>query len=73
VQGLVAIGSLNRTVVLDDNNMEGRLKPADTEQLRAIRLPNLDQQRSMAAIVPQGREVADINGRAAAIECYLDL
>lgn len=78
-QGLVAIGILNRTVILYDNDTEGRSKLLDTERLRlpstmrAIRLPDLEHLKKIPAIGPQGREVADINGRAAAIECYLDL
>lgn len=78
-QGLVAIGILNRTVILYDNDTEGRSKLLDTERLRlpssmcAIRLPDLERLKKVPAVGPQGRDVADINGRAAAIECYLDL
>jgi HEPN/Toprim N-terminal domain 1 len=48
-QGLVTIGILNRTVVLYDNDTEGRSKLLETERLRlpstmhAIRLPDLER------------------------------
>jgi hypothetical protein len=41
--------------------------------MRAIRLPDLEQFRSFPTRGPQGAANADINSRAAAIECYLDL
>lgn len=41
--------------------------------MHAMRLPDLDEFRSMPARGPEGVSVCDINGRAAAIECYLDL
>lgn len=36
-------------------------------------LPDLEELRNFSARGPSGVEKADINGRAAAIECYLDL
>jgi hypothetical protein len=36
-------------------------------------LPDLDDFRSFPTRGPEGVGIADINGRAAAIECYLDL
>jgi len=41
--------------------------------MRAMQLPNLDAFSSFRTIGPTGVGHADINGRAAAIECYLDL
>jgi hypothetical protein len=41
--------------------------------LGALVLPELDQFRSFPALGPEGMNPCDINGRAAAIECYLDL
>jgi hypothetical protein len=36
-------------------------------------LPDIDELRSFPALGPEGLNHCDINGRAAAIECYLDL
>lgn len=41
--------------------------------MRAMVLPDLEELRSFPARGPSGVENVDINGRAAAIECYLDL
>jgi hypothetical protein len=41
--------------------------------MRAMLLPDLPEFRSFAAIGPEGPVTTDINGRAAGIECYLDL
>jgi hypothetical protein len=41
--------------------------------MRAIMLPELEQFRAFPARGPEGMHAADINKRAAAIECYLDL
>jgi HEPN/Toprim N-terminal domain 1 len=78
-QGLVKIGVLNRVLVIYDNDAEGAAKHAETTSLslpltmRAMRLPDLSKFRQFDTIGPNGVGVDDINGRAAAIECYLDL
>ena len=41
--------------------------------MRVMLLPDLEEFREFAARGPEGVSVSDINGRAAAIECYLDL
>ena len=41
--------------------------------MRAISLPALDALKSFPARGPEGLTTTDINERAAAIECYLDL
>lgn len=41
--------------------------------MRAIALPDLEELRDFPAKGPSGVANADINGCAAAIECYLDL
>ncbi|MCT9000445.1 hypothetical protein [Chelativorans intermedius] len=41
--------------------------------MRIIKLPDLPALAAFNTIGPNGDHVADINGRAAAIECYLDL
>ncbi|WP_242112707.1 HEPN/Toprim-associated domain-containing protein [Luteimonas aquatica] len=78
-QGLVAIGIENRVVVLYDNDLEGAMRCADTNGLnlppnmRVTKLPSLPALDSFRTIGPNGTELADINGKAASIECYLDL
>ena len=41
--------------------------------MRGMVLPELDAFRNFPARGPEGVSACDINGRAAAIECYLDL
>jgi hypothetical protein len=78
-QGLVAVGIENRVIVLYDNDLEGSLRFRDTSRLglpanmRVIQLPTLPELTQFRTVGPNGAGVADINGRAAAIECYLDL
>jgi hypothetical protein len=78
-RGLVAIGIENRVIVLYDNDLEGSLRFRDTSALnlpsnmRVVQLPALPQLTQFPTVGPNGEAVADINGRAAAIECYLDL
>lgn len=77
-EGLAKIDVHNQTVFVFDNDAEGAdafgklgaltLPP----NLRAMLLPSLDCFRSFPARGPEGDHEADINGRAAAIECYLD-
>jgi hypothetical protein len=77
--GLRKIDVHNQIVFLFDNDAEG----FDTFQrmarfelppnMRAIMLPELKQFRSFPARGPDGVTKTDINRRAAAIECYLDL
>lgn len=78
-QGLASIGILNNTVLLYDNDAEGVAKWRDTLQLtlppnmRAMKLPDLKAFNQVMTVGPSGRKRANINKRAAAIECYLDL
>lgn len=71
--------SKNQVLFVLDNDAEGvdayrRLRELDsTGNLRAIVLPDIEQLRSFPARGPEGLAQVDINGRAAAIECYLDL
>lgn len=78
-EGLAKIDVHNRVVFLFDNDAEGIdafrglqrfVFPAN---MRAMVLPDLEELRSFPARGPSGVKEADINGRAAAIECYLDL
>ena len=78
-EGLAKIDVQNKIVFLFDNDAEG------IEALRAVRrfklpsnmttlvLPDMEEFRQFAAQGPDGVKNSDINGRAAAIECYLDL
>jgi len=78
-QGLVAIGIENRVIVLYDNDLEGSLRFRDTSALnlpsnmRVTQLPELSELTQFRTVGPNGEAMADINGHAAAIECYLDL
>lgn len=78
-QGLSKIDVHNQIVFLLDNDCEGVKACQEIERLslhrnmRALVLPELGELRSFRARGPDGVRVADINGRAAAIECYLDL
>lgn len=78
-QGLASIGILNNTIIVYDNDLEGVLQLKRTNHLslpqnvRAISLPDLEALSSVAASGPGGIALADINGTAASIECYLDL
>lgn len=78
-EGLTKIDIQNQVVFVLDNDAEGVDACRRIRQLMlppnmyAITLPELDEFRAFPAVGPEGRHVADINGRAAAIECYLDL
>lgn len=78
-EGLAKIDVHNRVVFLFDNDAEGfdaylrLLKLALPPNMKAITLPELEQFRVFPAQGPEGVNAADINRRAAAIECYLDL
>lgn len=78
-EGLAKIDVHNQVVFLFDNDAEGldahqRLStltlPAN---MRGIMLPELEDFRAFPAQGPEGLRSSDINRRAAAIECYLDL
>jgi hypothetical protein len=78
-EGLVKIDVHNRVVFIFDNDAEG----VDTFRslqrftfpvnMRAVLLPDIEELRNFPARGPGGVTYADINGSAAAIECYLDL
>jgi hypothetical protein len=78
-QGLAAIDVHNQVVFLFDNDAEGW---AAYEKVRRLRLPtnmrtsvlpDTEEFRDFECIGPHGVHRGDINRRAAAIECYLDL
>ena len=78
-EGLAKIDVQNQVVFLFDNDAEGldahqRLSRLTLPiNMRGIMLPELEVFRSFPARGPEGVRSADINRRAAAIECYLDL
>jgi len=78
-EGLVKIDVQNRVVFLFDNDAEGIDTYRSLQRftfpvnMRSMVLPDLEELRDFPARGPSGVEDADINGRAAAIECYLDL
>lgn len=78
-EGLVKIDVQNRIVFLFDNDAEGWSAFEEVQRyslppnMRTMVLPELDEFRQFEAFGPQGIKEGDINRRAAAIECYLDL
>jgi len=78
-EGLLRIEVLNQVLFVFDNDAEGVDAFRKLEKLnlpgnmRAMLLPDLEEFRAFATRGPEGVSVSDINGRAAAIECYLDL
>lgn len=79
VRGLISIRIQNNIVVIFDNDAEGifnwerSTKLNRLENVRIVRLPDRDQFRAFRTAGPTGEHLADINGKAAAIECYLDV
>jgi hypothetical protein len=79
LQGLISISIQNNVVVLYDNDAEGvenheRSRALNVPGNMAImKLPDSPDLMEFDAIGPSGTAKADINGRASAIECYLDL
>lgn len=78
-EGLAKIDVQNQVLFLFDNDAEGLdahqrlLKLTLPTNMSRIMLPNLEAFRAFPAQGPEGVQNADINCRAAAIECYLDL
>jgi hypothetical protein len=78
-EGLAAIDVHNRVVFLFDNDAEGWAAYERVRQLRlpanmrTMVLPDMEEFSDFECIGPQGVHRGDINRRAAAIECYLDL
>ncbi len=78
-EGLLRIDIHNKVLFVFDNDAEGveayrKLEALNLpSNMRSMVLPSLDELRNFPARGPEGVGSADINGRAAAIECYLDL
>jgi len=79
VKGLRSINIKNDVVVVFDNDAEGvlalnRCKKLELPMnLKAVKLPDLEEFKNFPTIGPCSQELSDINGKAASIECYLDL
>lgn len=78
-EGLAKIDVNNQILFLLDNDAEGVSayrkigELALPANMRAATLPELARFRNFRTRGPDGTGTTDINGRAAAIECYLDL
>ncbi len=78
-EGLAKIDVQNQIVFLFDNDAEGvdaaqRVRQFTLpDNMRVLVLPDLEEFRRFATQGPNGVHTSDINGRAAAIECFLDL
>jgi hypothetical protein len=79
IQGLISISIQNNVVVLFDNDAEGLFSFNRCSQLnvpanmKVLKLPDLEEFRSFQTVGPSGQHRLDINGQAAALECYLQL
>lgn len=78
-EGLLRIEVLNQVLFVFDNDAEGVdafrkfEKLNSPNNMRAMLLPDLDEFMEFVTLGPEGVSTSGINGRAAAIECYLDL
>lgn len=78
-KGLAAIRVQNRIVVVLDNDTAGHVAMRKLMELRMpanirlVGLPDLEDFRNFPTVGPSGRTNEDVNGRAVAIECFLDL
>ena len=78
-EGLAKIDVQNQTIFLYDNDAEGHATFKRTSSLklpdnmRVQILPDLNSFEEFATVGPSGKSYDNINRRAAAIECYLDL
>lgn len=78
-KGLISISVQNNVIIVYDNDAEGvssftrtvRLNLPDN--MRVLKLPDLSEFQYFNTVGPSGEHQADINGRGAAIECYLDV
>jgi 5S rRNA maturation endonuclease (ribonuclease M5) len=76
--GLKRINVLNKVIVVIDNDTEGnvlfnRLERLDpVSNLGFMKLPDLPELNNVVTIGTDGEHLKNINGKASAIECYLD-
>ena len=78
-QGLASIKIQNKVLVILDNDSEGILTLTKIRELslpknmRVMKLPSLPEFERVLTIGPSGETIDDINEKAVAIECFLDL
>lgn len=78
-KGLAAINAQNKLVVILDNDTAGQEALQSLRRLklprnmRIVPLPHLEEFSHFPTLGPSGEAVEDVNGRAIAIECFLDL
>ncbi len=78
-QGLVSIKMLNKCLFVFDNDAEGieKYEKAKTinapSNLKVTKLPDLEEFSNFLTVGPNGKQRANTNGKAVAIECFLDL
>ncbi len=78
-RGLVNIGHSNFTLAIYDNDTAGIGGMLDSKNLkmpknmRVMSLPSMKEFSRFATLGPNGERKENINGRAVAIECFLDL
>ncbi|QKF58415.1 HEPN/Toprim-associated domain-containing protein [Aliarcobacter lanthieri] len=78
-EGLIKIDTLNNILFVFDNDAEGieafnKVNSLNIpSNMQVIVLPDLEEFNNFQTQGPEGLFSANINGRAAAIECYLDL
>jgi hypothetical protein len=78
-KGLISIAVQNNVIIIYDNDAEGVSSFNRTAKLnipanmRVLKLPDLPGFKNFETVGPSGYHQADINGRGAAIECYLDV
>ncbi|WP_434340636.1 HEPN/Toprim-associated domain-containing protein [Motilimonas cestriensis] len=79
VKGLGSINIQNDVLVIFDNDVEGVqamnrcLELELPRNMRIMKLPDLDEFNSFPTIGPNSEAKSNINSKAAAIECYLDI
>jgi hypothetical protein len=77
-RGLISIAVQNNVIILYENDAEGVASYNRTSRLnlpwnmRVLKLLDLPEFASYSTVGPSGEHRADINGRGAAIACYLD-
>lgn len=78
-KGLISISVQNNVVIVYDNDAEGVFNFNRTSRLniprnmRVLKLPDRPEFISFRTTGPSGNHTGNINGSAAAIECYLDV
>lgn len=78
-QGLASIRIQNKVLVIFDNDLEGIDKYTKTNklnlphQMKIMKLPELEEFNNFLTVGPTGETNENINGKAVAIECFLDL